>query len=310
MTMFASFTAVCLAVLAQPVSTPVQEEEGGTPRLWTVTLAAEIDGSGVFTFTEESVSYAHKHWEPPTRVMFNEKPWDDLTKSPEAWTEQRGKLDLTHAWVAGRQGRDVIAMEKTATGFKVYVSDSPNGADAYSIIIAIPVRPDEEIPTSPQIGLMGRACVSGNDSGLVLRYQPGRFFRQETFDDLLAQQGIPSRDVRIELAGVLQLGTATAVQVRHKGGSSNGGVLRLSLNGQELGAVGDDRTKDTTYQIELPAGAHTIGWVLTGGAIGDENMIQFTDARTNRPLATYVPAEAAAQVRSVPFKAEVDVSRN
>ena len=78
--------------------------------------------------------------------------------------------------------------------------------------------------------------------------------------------------------------------------------------GRELGVVGDNHTKDTTYQVELPAGLHAIRWVLTGGAIGGANMIQFADAETKQPLPVHVPAAAAAQVRSMPFKIEVDVS--
>ncbi len=157
-------------------------------------------------------------------------------------------------------------------------------------------------------GLMGRARVSGKDAGLVLRYQPGRVFPQQTFDDLLAKQGIPSRNVQIELGGVLRLDKTTSVVATHKGGSGDRGVLRLYLNGRELGVVGDDHTKDTTYQVELPSGLHAIRWLLTGGAIGNANLIQFADAQTNQPLPVYVPAQAAAQIRSMPFKTEVDVS--
>jgi hypothetical protein len=156
-------------------------------------------------------------------------------------------------------------------------------------------------------GLMGRARVSGSDVGLVLCYQPGKILRQQTIEDLLLKQGITSRDLQIELGGALRVDKATSVLIKHKGGSSDHGVLRLYLNGRELGAVGDDRTKDTTYQVELPAGIHVIRWVLTGGAIGNNNMIGLVDSQTNQSLPTYVPAEAAAQVRSVPFKSEVDV---
>jgi len=131
-----------MAVLAQPVGgLPTTDGIWAcTPRFWTVTLSAVVDGSGVFTFTDTSATYAHKHWAPPEKVPFNGKPYADLKTSPKDWTEDRGKLDLPNAWVVTRQGRDVIAMEKTATGFNVHVSDSPNDADLYSITIAIPLR--------------------------------------------------------------------------------------------------------------------------------------------------------------------------
>lgn len=140
--MFASLAAVCLAALVQPVGSPMQTREGGTSPVWTVTLSAVVDGSGVFTFSEDSVTYTHRHWEPPKHVLFNGKPWENLRISPKEWTLQRGKLDLSHAWLIRRQGRDVVALEKTATGFTVHVADSPNGADSYSLTIAIPLRED------------------------------------------------------------------------------------------------------------------------------------------------------------------------
>lgn len=138
--MFASLTAVCLAVLLQPVGSPMPTRESGTSPVWTVTLSAVVDGSGVFKFSEDSVTYTHKHWEPPKHVLFNGKPWDDLKITPKEWTLQRGKLDLSNAWVIKRQGRDLVALEKTAIGFNVFLADTPNDAAPYSLTIAIPLR--------------------------------------------------------------------------------------------------------------------------------------------------------------------------
>ena len=84
--MFASLAAVCLAALVQPVGSPMQTREGGTSPVWTVTLSAVVDGSGVFTFSEDSVTYTHRHWEPPKHVLFNGKPWENLRISPKEWT--------------------------------------------------------------------------------------------------------------------------------------------------------------------------------------------------------------------------------
>ena len=106
----------------------------------------------------------------------------------------------------------------------------------------------------------------------------------------------------------MRIAKATSVSIKHKGGSSNRGVLRLYLNDRELGAVGDSRTKSTTYQVELPAGTHVIRWTLTGGEIGRDSMIEFIDAQTNQSLPVHVPPERVAQVRSMAFKSEVDVS--
>jgi len=105
-----------------------------------VTLSAVVDGSGVFTFSEDSVTYTHRHWEPPKHVLFNGKPWENLEISPKEWTLQRGRLDLSNAWVTKRQGRDLVALERTAIGFNVYVADTPNDAAPYCLTIAIPLR--------------------------------------------------------------------------------------------------------------------------------------------------------------------------
>lgn len=137
--MFALLTCGLLAVCA-----PDDGDDGGAaPRVWNVTITAVIDGSGTFTFTEDSIVYEHKHWQEPTDVAFNGRAWEKLKTTPEEWVAQRGKLDLAQAWVVKRSGRDIIGLEKTPKGFAVLVADSPNGADAYSITIAIPLRNEE-----------------------------------------------------------------------------------------------------------------------------------------------------------------------
>jgi hypothetical protein len=203
-------------------------------------------------------------------------------------------------------GRGHLPSETTGT--PVVAVPGPVASPAPKVEMGSRTPLNREPPGRELAGLMGRVRASGNDAGLVLRYQLGRVFPQKTLDDLLAKQGIASRDVQIEFGGVLRLVKTTSVVATHKGGSGDRGVLRLYLNGRELGVVGDNHTKDTTYQVELPAGLHAIRWVLTGGAIGGANMIQFADAETKQSLPVHVPAEAAAQVRSMPFKIEVDVS--
>ena len=84
--------------------------------------------------------YAHKHWDPPANVMFDGEPWTNLSVTPRAWRDIAGHLDLTKAWIFKRKGRDVIALEQTPDGFDLYLSDSPNGAAVYEVIIAIPRR--------------------------------------------------------------------------------------------------------------------------------------------------------------------------
>jgi hypothetical protein len=103
-------------------------------------IAGRIDGSGRIVFTNERVHYVHRHWGRPDRMVFDGEPWADHDTTPAAWTDVRDRLDLTRAWIVERSGRDVIALERTAVGFDLYLCDSPNGGDAYSVTIAIPRR--------------------------------------------------------------------------------------------------------------------------------------------------------------------------
>jgi hypothetical protein len=129
---------VCLVAISAAADT--KEPLGdNSPRMWTVTLTAKVDGSGVFQFSDEAMTYKHKHWKAPTNVQLNGHPWQDLNASPEDWAAHRGTLDLTNAWVVRREGRDTVAFEKTKTGFSVFMTDSPNGAGNYSTTIAIPL---------------------------------------------------------------------------------------------------------------------------------------------------------------------------
>lgn len=132
-------TVLCLLGISY-APTPAQPiVADAAPQVWTFTLSAKIDGSGVFVFSDNELIYQHKHWEIPAQVLCNGQPWQDLGKSPDVWLALRGKLDLSHAWIVRRTGRDVVAMEKSKHGFNVYLADSPNGADHYSITIAIPL---------------------------------------------------------------------------------------------------------------------------------------------------------------------------
>lgn len=103
-------------------------------------LSARCDGSGRIVFTPESVRYEHRHWAPLRKVLFDGEPWTNLRKAPVAWSDYGSRLDLTRAWIVDRKGRDVIALERTADGFDLYLSDSPNGGADYIVTIAIPRR--------------------------------------------------------------------------------------------------------------------------------------------------------------------------
>ena len=109
-------------------------------RLQIIRITAHVDGSGHIVFTRGAVHYEHKHWKPPVNVTFDGKPWADLKKTPESWTECSAKLDLGKAWIVERKGRDTIALETTPDGFFLYLCDSPNGSADYEVTLAIPER--------------------------------------------------------------------------------------------------------------------------------------------------------------------------
>jgi hypothetical protein len=110
------------------------------PREQVLKLAATVDGSGRIIFNGDSARYEHKFWTPPWNVTFDGEAWTDLNQTPAGWSELSRQLDLAHARIVSRSGRDVIALEPTAEGFDLYLNDTPNGAADYSVTIAIPRR--------------------------------------------------------------------------------------------------------------------------------------------------------------------------
>jgi len=103
-------------------------------------LTATVDGSGRIIFNGDSARYEHKFWTPPWNVTFDGEAWTDLNQTPTGWSELSRQLDLPRAHIVSRSGRDVIALEPTAEGFDLYLNDTPNGADDYTVTIAIPRR--------------------------------------------------------------------------------------------------------------------------------------------------------------------------
>ena len=104
-----------------------------------LTISGTIDGSEKFTFTQDSVKWVHLHWSEPDDMTFKGKPWNNPRKTPAQWTEF-ASLDLPHATIVKRKGRDLVALEPTPDGFILYFDDAPNGAANYSVTIAIPKK--------------------------------------------------------------------------------------------------------------------------------------------------------------------------
>jgi len=109
-----------------------------SPYVKLLSITANVDGSGRIIFTRDNVHYEHKNWQLPTHVTFNDQPWTELNQTPAGWREFCDGLDLSRARIVNREGRDVIALERTAAGFDLYLCDSPVGSADYAVTIAIP----------------------------------------------------------------------------------------------------------------------------------------------------------------------------
>jgi len=103
-----------------------------------VTLTALIDGSDRFVFTRDGLHDEHGRWASPANVFFNGEPWDDLSQTPLAWLALAPQLDLSRARISSREGRDMIALERTADGFDIVFADTQMGAANYSVSISVP----------------------------------------------------------------------------------------------------------------------------------------------------------------------------
>ncbi len=157
----------------------------------------------------------------------------------------------------------------------------------------------------PVPGLIGRMYVDGVDAGLVLRCLAGAYARDNTVRPALTAHNVSGNKIQIEMLGVLKVTAQTTVLIRHRGGSSTRGVLTFSLDGCQFGVIGDDRIKDTTYNVPLAPGEHEIRWTIRGGSPGD-NQITFSNPQLNGPLAVYCTPETVDRIQAAQYKAIVN----
>jgi hypothetical protein len=139
--LYGLFLTVCLILCGCATckrAAPIFDVSSG-PNFRTVSITANVDGSGRFIFTGGSVHYEHNFWSRPTEVTFNGEAWRDLDRTPSGWRDL-SRLDLSRAWIVKRRGRDIVALEHTVGGFDLYFCDSPNGSADYAVTIAIPER--------------------------------------------------------------------------------------------------------------------------------------------------------------------------
>jgi hypothetical protein len=105
-----------------------------------LTISAIIDGSDRFIFTKDNVWNEHGQWQAPKNVLFNGEPWTDLSAPPSQWEKIAPTLDLAHAALIQRKGRDVIVLEHTPEGFDIYFADTPMGSGPYEATISVPLK--------------------------------------------------------------------------------------------------------------------------------------------------------------------------
>ncbi|MBN8422401.1 MAG: hypothetical protein J0L73_26035 [Verrucomicrobia bacterium] len=128
-------TACALALLFSAASCTTPRPPAAAHE--SLTISGLIDGSEKFIFSPAGVQWAHLHWSEPDDMTFQGSHWYNPCKTPVQWARYAA-LDLPRARIIKRQGRDLVALEPTADGFILYFDDSPNGAGAYSVTIAIP----------------------------------------------------------------------------------------------------------------------------------------------------------------------------
>lgn len=106
----------------------------------TLKIAAEIDGSDCLRITAKEATWEHKHWGWPANVTLNAVAWSvqHTNVLTNEGTNQflPSAVDFSTARIISRKGRDLATMWAGHDGLSVWFADSPNGSDAYELVIA------------------------------------------------------------------------------------------------------------------------------------------------------------------------------
>lgn len=117
------------------------------------------------------------------------------------------------------------------------------------------------------------------DPHYLFHYQQGLVFSREQLPlDLIADNRFVVR-----LEGTLQVPRDMVVRIYQAGGGVSHDVSTLFVNYQKLGSVGDDREKQSTYEIPLAKGFHHVRWELSGGTFRS-NLLAFIDPENDELL--------------------------
>ncbi len=147
---------------------------------------------------------------------------------------------------------------------------------------------DDSLTLAKQVtpGLIGGSTVNGEKAGIVYLYHHGRLLAADEIRSRFHGADAPFPDVRIEMAGYVQIPRDMTVKIWHAAGGVNNDHGELSIDDRLLGTVGDDLVKNVIYVVKLPHGAHRVRWVLTGGLF-QNNMLKFEDPQTGELLEVF-----------------------
>ena len=147
-------------------------------------------------------------------------------------------------------------------------------------------------------GLWGLIHIDDVPQKILIRYQPGQRILSADFDQLLQPIRRPGQRVRIVFEGLVVIPTDGEYVLAIAGGSSSRGVHTLSLRGEQLIQVGDNRRKDDTRTVSLPKGEHPLRWELAGGLLGDAQLdvrlVDSANADSPRPMVVTSPDKIEA----------------
>ena len=142
------------------------------------------------------------------------------------------------------------------------------------------------LPTRKEPGLIGGSTIDGEKAGIVYRYHHGRLLAADDIRSRFHAGEQPFPDVRIELAGYVDVPRDMTVKIWHAAGGVSNDHGELKIDDRLLGTVGDDLAKNVIYVVKLPQGTHRVRWVLTGGVF-QNNLLKFEDPQSGALLEVF-----------------------
>jgi len=248
-------------------------------------------------FAGNSTEQSH----PVAQLQANAWGFYDMLGNVMEWCQPRG-ADATVARGGTFSSTPDHCVASSAAGSRASSRYAHGG-----LRVACDVSSNVTAAASTGAGLVGRAVVKNQDIGLVVEYEPGKQLNGKEIEEEIKKLGHQMLGVNIALKGMLQVPRDMNVAVWHKGGSSSGGVLTLSIDGKVLGRVGDDAPKDIVYRLPLTAGDHQVTWELAGGSLGPVDVVQFFDLNTRIPLPVRTSTSDVAAANVAPLNARLQM---